>query len=511
MKKEKVYLMILDGFGKGKKYKGNAVEKARMPNYRNLEKNYPHTLLKASGNEVGLPNGAMGNSEVGHYTIGAGKIVFQSYEEINQNIKSKKFFRNKILLNAIKVAANKEKPLHLLGMISDEGVHSHVNHLFALMEMAKKLKVKTIYIHAITDGRDVPEKSADKYIKQIQAKIKKMKLDEGASTCRIATIIGRYYAMDRDNNWDRTRIAYDLLTLGKGTTEKDPLTAIKNAYKGGAETDYYIKPVILEKDGLIKDKDPVIFFNFRTDRPRQLTHCFTGEEKIGFKPTKKIKPNLTVFGEYSEKAPVVFPAPSVKTNLPKILEGAKKSQLHIAETEKYAHVTFFFNGQDEKSYKGEKRIMIKSPKVPSYDMKPEMSAKEITSRVLKELDNNYDFIIQNFANGDLVGHSGNLEATIKACETLDECIGKISQKTLKKGYHLLITADHGNAEYMIYEKTKEACPSHTTNSVPFIVVSDKYKSTKLAKNGGLKNIAPTILEIMGIKKPKEMTSKSLLS
>ncbi len=503
--------MILDGFGKGRKYGGNAVENAKMPNLRYLEQNYPHTLLNASGNEVGLPQGAMGNSEVGHYTIGAGKIVFQAYEEINQSIKSGKFLRNKTILKTITSALKKDRPLHLLGMISDEGVHSHVNHLFSLMKMAKKAGIKTTYIHAITDGRDVPEKSAEIYIKKILEKIKKLKMDGKKNSCSIATIIGRYYAMDRDHNWNRTRKAYDLLTSGKGTAEKSPLRAIKNAYVRGADTDYYIDPVILNKNGIIKDGDPVIFFNFRTDRPRQLTWCFTGEEKIGFKPKNKIKTDMTVFGEYSEKAPVVFPAPKVTNNLPRVLAANKRSQLHIAETEKYAHVTFFFNGQEEAPCKYEKRIMIDSPKVPSYDKKPEMSANEITARTLKELDKNYDFIIQNFANGDLVGHSGNYEATVKACETLDECIGRIYKKTLKKGYHLMITGDHGNAEYMIYEKTKEPCPSHTTNPVPFILVSDKYKKISLKKNGGLKNIAPTVLEIMNVKKPKEMSSKSLLS
>lgn len=510
MKNEKIYLMILDGFGKGKKYKGNAAANADMPNFHYLEKTFPHTLLKASGNEVGLPEGAMGNSEVGHYTIGAGKIVFQSYEEINRSIKDKSLFRKKPLIKAMQTATRKNIPLHLLGMVSDEGVHSHINHLFALMEMAKKAGVKNIFIHAITDGRDVPEKSAGKYIGLIVDKINRLKMNGKKTKCSIATIIGRYYAMDRDLNWNRTRKAYDLYTLGKGVAEKDPLAAIKNAYKKGAATDYYIEPVILDKEGIVKDGDPVIFFNFRTDRPRQLTWCFTGENKIGFKARKKIRPSLVVFGEYSKKAPVVFPAPKVTDNLPRTLARNKKKQLHIAETEKYAHVTFFFNGQEEKPCRGETRIMINSPKVPSYDLKPEMSAPEITSRILKELDKNYDFIIQNFANGDLVGHSGKYEAVLKACATMDECIGKIYKKCLEKGYHLMITADHGNAEYMIYEKTDDPCPSHTTNPVPFILVSEKYKKSKLKKNCGLKNIAPTVLKIMGLKKPKSMTSNPLL-
>lgn len=510
MKKEKVYLMILDGFGEGKNYKGNAIKAARMPNFDYLKKTYPDTLLAASGNEVGLPKGAMGNSEVGHYTIGAGKIVFQSYEQINRSIKNKNFFNKKILLKAINHANKTGTPLHLLGMISDEGVHSHIKHLFALMQMAKKHRVAKTYIHAITDGRDVPERSAEKYLKMIKDQIKKLKFDGKKQTCEIATIIGRFYAMDRDHNWNRTQKAYELLTEGKGKKETDPIKAIKNSYKEGIETDYYIKPVLLKPNGLIHNNESVIFFNFRTDRPRQLTYCFTGEEKIGFKIKHMVRPNLVVFGEYSDQAPVVFPPPKVKTNLARTLEKNNKRQLHIAETEKYAHVTFFFNSQEEDPCKKESRIMVDSPKVPSYDQKPEMSAPEITKKVLIQMDKDYDFIIQNFANCDLVGHSGEFDAVVKACETIDECIGKIYKKALKKGYNLIITADHGNAEYMIYEKTKEPCPAHTTNPVPFILVSEKYKNAKLRKNGGLKNIAATVLDIMHVEKPKEMTPKSLI-
>ena len=507
-RKEKVYLMILDGFGEGKNYKGNAIKKAHMPYLNKLKREYPSTLLKASGNEVGLPRGAMGNSEVGHYTMGAGRIVFQAYEEINQSIKDKSFFRKKPILDAIKKAKKNKSALHLLGMISDEGVHSHINHLFALLELVKKHKVNKVYIHAITDGRDVAERSADKYIKKIQNKIKQLDLEK---TTKIASIIGRFYAMDRDHNWKRTKKAYDLYTLAKGTKEEDPLKAIKNAYQRGADTDYYIDPIVLDENCTITSKDSVIFYNFRTDRPRQLTHCFTKEEKIGFKQTKNVKPFLVCFGEYTETAPVVFPPPKIKNNLSQTLSKTGKKQLHIAETEKYAHVTFFFNSQEEDPYKGETRIMVNSPKVASYDEKPEMSAFELTNKIVKELDKHeYDIVIQNFANLDLVGHSGELEATVKACEAIDKCIGKIYPITLEKGYHLMITGDHGNAEYMIYEDTKEQCPSHTTNPVPFILVSKTIKNVRLCKKSGLKDIAPTILKIMGIKKPKEMTGKSLI-
>jgi 2,3-bisphosphoglycerate-independent phosphoglycerate mutase len=506
---KKVYLMILDGFGKGKKYQGNAIEKAKMPNFKQLCHDYPNTLLKASGNEVGLPDGVMGNSEVGHITLGAGRITFQTLEEINQSIKSGKFYKHKALLAAMEKA--RKHPLHLIGMISDEGVHSHINHLFALLELAKQKKVKKIFIHAITDGRDVEEKSASKYIKKIQHKIKELKINQQGQQTEIVSIIGRYYAMDRDNNWNRTKKAYELITAAKGHHEKTPLTAIQNAYKKGIETDYYIEPIILNKEGAIKKNDPVIFFNFRTDRPRQLTYALTGEQKVGFKTNPSIKPFIVCFGDYSKKAKVVFHPPVIKNNLSQIISKNSLKQLHIAETEKYAHVTFFFNSQNEKPYKNEQRVLIPSPKVPSYDQKPEMSAREITKAAVKEINKDYDLIVQNFANTDLVGHSGNLKATIKACEVIDECIGIITKAALKKGYDILITGDHGNAEYMIYEKTGDNCPSHTTNPVPLILVSKKYKNVKLPLGYGLKDVAPTILKILDIKKNKDMTGISLIS
>ncbi|MBU0668366.1 2,3-bisphosphoglycerate-independent phosphoglycerate mutase [Patescibacteria group bacterium] len=513
MAKEKIYLMIIDGFGEGKNYKGNAVKKAKLPNIDRLKKQYPFTLLKAAGNAVGLPEGVQGNSEVGHYTIGVGRVVYQSLEEINLSIKNGSFFKKKAFLQAMeKVKKGDKAALHLIGLISDEGVHAHTDHLFALLKLAKEHKVGPVYIHAITDGRDVEERSAGKYIKMIQDKIKQLKLEDTIPHgAHIASIIGRYYAMDRDSNWDRTRVAYDLYTLGKGATEKDPLKAIKNAYAAGTETDYYIKPIILDKHGVIKDKDSIIFFNFRTDRPRQLTQAFTGETKIGFKPQKTVRPFLVCFGAYTKKAHVVFPPPIIKNNLGSVIEQKKLKQLHIAETEKYAHVTYFFNSQVEKPFKNETRILIKSPKVPSYDQKPEMSAPHIAQRILKELNRpNYDLIVQNFANPDLVGHSGNLPATIKACEVIDDCVGRIAEKCLKKGYNLIITADHGNAEYMIYEKNGDPCPSHTTNKVPFILVSSKLKNAKLRGDCGLSDIAPTILDIMDIRKPTEMKGKSLI-
>lgn len=507
--KKKVLLIILDGFGEGKKYKGNAVTLAKTPTLTALKKRYPWTLLKASGEAVGIPSGMQGGSEVGHFTIGAGRVVFQSVEEINRSIKKGDFFKKKAFKEACnRVNKGEKAALHLIGMISDQGVHSHINHLFALLELAKREKTEKVYIHAITDGRDVPERSADKFIKQILNKISELGMQKQA---KVATIVGRYFAMDRDLNWHRTQKSYDLYTIGAGVKENDPLEALKNAYEHGVETDYYIYPIILDEHGVVKDKDSVIFWNYRTDRARQLTWAFTGEHDLGFKPKRKVKPYFVCMGPYSHTAPVVFPTHAVKNNLGETISKHGLSQFRIAETEKYAHVTFFFNSQIETPYKGEKRLMIHSPKCPSYAQKPEMSAKEITHDLLPVLDEKkYDLIVLNFANCDLVGHSGDLKASIKAVETVDECLGKIVPSALKNDYIIAITGDHGNAEYKIYEENGEPCPSHTTNPVPFIIVGKGIENTKLAPEGGLENVGPTLLRLMNIKKPVEMTGKSLL-
>lgn len=519
----KVLLVILDGFGEGKPYRGNAIYLAKTPTLDALKKKYPHTVLKASGNAVGIPKGFQGGSEVGHFTIGAGRVTWQSFEAINRSIKNKEFFEKPALIEACK-RANKgeESALHLIGMISDQGVHSDIRHLFALLKLAKKQKVKKTYIHAITDGRDVPEKSAEKFIRQIKEKISALGMKEGAkSSAKIATIIGRYYAMDRDTNWNRTAKAYDLYTLGKGTAEKNPRKAIRNAYSRGDATDYYIKPIILDEYGIIKNKDSVIFWNFRSDRSRQLTWAFTGEKNsatgkpIEFKSEKIVRPFFVCMGPFSEKAKVVFPTPIIKNNLAQVLSKRKLKQFRIAETEKYAHVTFFFNSQAEKPYSMEDRLLIDSPKCPSYAAKPEMSARKITKALMPKLnEQKYDFIALNFANCDLVGHSGELEATIKAVETVDECLGRIVPSALKNSYDILITGDHGNAEYMIYKGSGKPCPSHTTNPVPLIVISNQNLATSgrkiKLKKGELKDIAATILNIMKIPIPKEMTGKNLL-
>lgn len=501
----KVLLIILDGYGEGKDTPSNAVTRAKTPFINRLRKTYPHCLLKADSEAVGLPKNTMGGSEVGHFTIGAGRIVWQSLEEINRSIKNGRFFRLKPLKQAARLCKKTGSGFHILGMISDEGVHSHLDHLFALLKFAKKKHLKHIYIHAITDGRDVPERSAARYIRKIQNKIKELHLEDKAS---IATIIGRYYAMDRDTNFSRTRKAFNLYTRGTGNRETSPTKAIENEYAHGTETDYYIKPILLNKEGLIRKEDSVVFFNYRTDRAAQLTEMF--EKELG--------PNLVCFGPYSKKSPVLFPAPEVKNNLSAVLARKNKKQLRIAETEKYAHVTFFFNSQIKKPFKGERRIMIPSPKVPSYAEKPEMSAQKITEALIRELKSRreYDFIALNFANCDLVGHSGAFKAVKKAVEVLDACLAEIVPLALEKGYTVLLTADHGNAEQMKYNDGS-ICPAHTLNPVIFILVSDHFKNLRpspgkkgLQNKGSLQNVAPTILKILGIRKPRAMKGKSLV-
>ena len=497
--KNKALLIILDGYGEGKDYKYNAVTRAKTPFINSLRKRYPSVLLKTDGKAVGLPVGTMGGSEVGHFTIGAGRVIWQSLEEINRSIRKKHFQKLPALKEAAKRCKKNASSFHILGMISDQGVHSHIEHLFTLLKFAKKKRLKNIYIHAITDGRDVPERSASKFIRLLQNKIKELKLEDRA---HIATIIGRYYAMDRDTNWNRTRKAVNLLTKGRGKREETPLKAIKNEYKRGTETDYYIEPILLDKKGLIKPEDSVVFFNYRTDRAAQLT-----EEIIS-----KVKPYFVCFGPYSKKAPVLFPAPIIKNNLAEILSRKGKKQLRIAETEKYAHVTFFFNSQIKKPFKGEKRILIPSPKVPSYEDKPEMSANEVTEALIKELRSRreYDFIALNFANPDLVAHSGSFQAVKKALAVLDKDLKQIIPLALEKGYEILLTADHGNAEFMKYSDGSP-CPAHTRNPVRLTLISNHPKSLKTGlKNKGLQNIAPTILSLLKIRKPRAMKGKSLV-
>ncbi|MFA4814851.1 MAG: 2,3-bisphosphoglycerate-independent phosphoglycerate mutase [Candidatus Gracilibacteria bacterium] len=495
----KVLLCILDGFGHGKDYKGNAITHAKTPFFDELYKKYPWTLLNASGEAVGIPKGTQGGSEVGHLTMGAGRIVLQPLLEIDRSIEDGSFFKKRPLLAAAAYAKEHKTAFHILGMISDQGVHSDINHALALLAFAKKQGLKKVYVHAITDGRDVPPQSAVKFIRMLQKHMRK-------TGGELATLIGRYYAMDRDHNWDRTDVAYNLYTTRpKGEfTKKDPVKAVEAAYKSGLESDYYLKPVLLKPEGLIHKNDAVVFFNFRTDRAAQLTERFI----------KKLKPHFTAFGPYTTKAPVVFPPAKIKNNLGSMLDQKKLKQLRIGETEKYAHVTFFFNSQMKEPFKTETRILVDSPKCPSYAEKPEMSAPGITQKLLKELPKPYSFVALNFANLDLVGHSGDYKATVKAVEVIDNCLSQIVPAALKNGYTTLITGDHGNAEYMIYEDTGGPCPSHTKNPVPLILISKPprklKKSSHTKATAGLKDLAPTVLTLLGQKIPKEMTGKSVI-
>ncbi|MCG2675574.1 2,3-bisphosphoglycerate-independent phosphoglycerate mutase [bacterium] len=502
--KRPVVLIILDGWGIAPPGPGNYISQAKTSNFDNLLKKYPHTKNEAAGNAVGLPTGAQGNSEVGHLHMGAGRIVWQMYERINRSIKDGSFYKNKTLLKAIKHVKTKGT-LHLMGLCSDEGVHAHTDHLIALLKMAKKERLKKVVIHFFADGRDVAEKSALKYVKIIENARREI------GTGRIVSLVGRYYSMDRDKNWERTKAAYDMLTGGRGFMARSASEAAKKAYKRGDKTDYYIQPTVIRKPVLIKSGDSVIFFNFRTDRPRQLTKAFIEKDFKKFKREHIPKILYTTMTEYDKrfKCPFAFSEEKVKNNLGQILAKAGMKQLRIAETEKYAHVTYFFNSQVEKPNKGEDKLMIPSPKVSSYDQKPEMSAYGIVEKLLEKIsEKKYDFILTNFANCDLVGHSAVKNAIIKCVEIVDDCAGKTVEAGLDNGYTVIVTADHGSAEEKLYPDGTPK-PAHSSNPVPFIVISNEPGQVKL-KKGGQKDVAPTILEIMGLKKPKEMTGKSLI-
>ena len=505
----KVMLIIRDGWGHGKNYKGNAVSIAKTPNHDFYTKNFPTAVIKCTGNDVGNPKGVQGGSEVGHLTMGAGRIVWQPYELINRKIKSGEFFKNKELLEAIENCKKNNSDLHLDGLFSEEGVHADCKHMVSLLELCKQRKFNRVFVHLTLDGRDVPEKSALQILKKTEKRIKQIGVG------KIASVIGRYYTMDRDTNWGRTRKAYDLLAEGKGFKAKSARDAIEQAYKRGDKTDYYVQATSIIENGkpvaLVKNKDSFIWYNFRSDRSRQITAMFNDLKFCTELPDKKVKVYYVCFSSYDSKwkLPAAFPQEKVENNLGEILAKNKVKQLRIAETEKYAHVTFFFNSQKDKPNKGEKRIMVNSPTVSSYDQKPEMSAYEVTEKLLPQIGK-FEFIAVNYANPDLVGHSGVLKATIKACEVVDQCCGKIIKKALEKDYVILLTADHGNSDNMIY-KNGERNPSHGYNPVLLTIISssEKQKKAKI-RNGGMKDVAPTILKIMGLKKPKEMTGNNLL-
>ncbi|MBL7169595.1 MAG: 2,3-bisphosphoglycerate-independent phosphoglycerate mutase [Candidatus Aenigmarchaeota archaeon] len=510
--KNKVILLIADGWGIAPDGPGNYITKSKTLVFDRLLEKYPHCQNQAAGNAVGLPEGTQGNSEVGHLHMGAGRIIWQPFEIINRSIENKSFFKNKTFKDLIKKVKRNKSTLHITGLCSDEGVHAHVNHLFALLELCKKYNLKEVFIHFIADGRDVPEKSAKKYIGMIENKCSELGLG------KIATVIGRYYSMDRDNNWDRTKGAYDMLTKAEGFEAKSATEAVKMAYERGDKTDYYIQPtVIVNENGeplaKIQDNDGFLFFNFRTDRPRQLTMAFIQDDFDKFNRDVHPKVDFVTMTEYSKSFGSInaFEKVQINNTLGKVLSENRLKQLRLAETEKYGHVTYFFNCQYEDPFMGEERLMIPSTKVPSYDLKPEMSAHEITEEAKKQISSRkFDFILINFANCDLVGHTANKKAIIKGVEVVDECTGKVIDVALKNDYVVVLTADHGSAEEKLYPNGKPK-PAHSANPVNFFIITDspELKGIKL-KDGGQKDVAPTILDIMGIEKPKEMTGESLI-
>lgn len=514
-------LIILDGWGIAPDSEGNGITRAKTPFFNSLIQKYPTTALHASGQEVGLPWGKVGNSEVGHMNIGSGLVCYQTLPRINKSIQDKSFFENKSFLDAISYTKQKKSTLHLLGLASHGGVHSHIDHLYALLELAKSQKAKDVVLHIFLDGRDTLYNAGLESVKQIEKRIKKIKLG------RIATISGRFYAMDRDNRWDRTQAAYKAITEGVGKEAKDSIKAIELSYKEKVYDEEFLPTVIKNKisSSVVKDNDAVIFFNFRPDRARQLTKAFVLSGFQGFE-RKQIKNLLfSTMTEYEQNLPVnvAFPSKVIETPLARIISDLGKTQFHIAETEKYAHVTFFLNGMIEDPFPGEERAIIPSPGVASYDKKPEMSADEVTKRILKEINTGkQDLIIVNFANPDIVAHTGSIPATKKAIETVDKCLNKIIELLVAKGGAAIITADHGNAEELINLQTGEIDKEHSTNPVPFVLVRQDLTGEKLfpeipggdlsliQPTGILADITPTALSFLEQKQASQMTGRSLI-
>ena len=507
MDKKTTMLMILDGFGINEKEEGNAIKMANIPNIKRILKQYPNTILHTSGLDVGLPEGQMGNSEVGHTNIGAGRIVYQELTRITKSIEDGDFFSIPELVTAIENCKKNHSKLHIMGLVSDGGVHSHQRHLFALLELAKRKDFEDVYVHCFLDGRDTPPASAEGYLAELEAKMS----EKGVG--KIATIMGRFYAMDRDKRWNRIQKAYDAMVKGEGEKASSASVAIENSYQKEVFDEFVVPTVICNSDkpvAKIEENDSVIFFNFRPDRAREITRAIVDEEFDGFE-REYFKTNFVTFTNYDEtikNVSVAFKKDEIKNTFGEIISKHGMTQLRIAETEKYAHVTFFLNGGEEKQYEGEDRILIPSPKVETYDMKPEMSAFEVTENVLNAIHSRkYDSIILNFANPDMVGHTGNVEAVIKALESLDGCVEKIVEAIEEEHGILLITADHGNCEQMIDYKTGEPHTAHTTNPVPLVLVG---KDDVKLKEGRLADLAPTMLDLIGLEKPEEMTGESLI-
>ncbi|ANY66318.1 2,3-bisphosphoglycerate-independent phosphoglycerate mutase [Paenibacillus algorifonticola] len=504
-----VALIILDGFGLRDDVTGNAVAQAKKPNYDRYWSTYPHTQLTASGEAVGLPDGQMGNSEVGHLNIGAGRIVYQDLTRISKSIRDGEFFDNETLLGAVRHAKANSKKLHLYGLLSDGGVHSHIAHLFALLDLAKKEGLEDVYIHAFLDGRDVAPDSAKGYMEQLLAKI------EEVGVGHVATVQGRYYAMDRDKRWERVEKSYRAMVYGEGPQYNDPLKAIVESYEKSVYDEFVMPTVIVGEDGkpvgLVESEDAVIFFNFRPDRAIQLGQVFTNEDFRGFERGEHAPKNLyfvclTLFSE-TIGGFVAYSPKNLDNTLGEVLVQNGKKQLRIAETEKYPHVTFFFSGGRDHELPGETRVLINSPKVATYDLQPEMSAYEVAAAAVSEIEaDKHDAIILNFANPDMVGHSGMLEPTIKAVEATDACLGQVVEAVLAKGGVCIITADHGNAD-MVFDANGRPFTAHTTNPVPCIVT---VAGATLREGGILADLAPTVLDLMQLSKPAEMTGISLI-
>ena len=504
MKKKPLMLMILDGWGINKNpEQKNAITAANPENFYRLQKEYPHSELEASGEAVGLPDGQMGNSEVGHLNIGSGRVIYQPLVEISKDIREGTFFENPVLKEAFEYAQKEGKPVHFGGLLSTGGVHSHIDHLFGLLMMAKKYGVKA-YIHAFLDGRDTPPESALDFIKTVEAKATEIGAGE------IATFSGRYYAMDRDKNWDRVQKAYDAMVYGKGNTAASAVEAIEKSYAEKV-TDEFVIPTVVKAEGTIKKGDVFINFNFRPDRAREITRALNDKEFTGFE-REYLGLKYYCMRQYDATidAPVVYGEKDINNTFGEVISRAGLKQLRTAETEKYAHVTFFFNGGKEAQYEGEDRKLVASPKVATYDLQPEMSACGVTEGLMEALNSDtYDVIIINYANPDMVGHTGVFDAAVSAVKKIDLCLGKVAEKVLELDGTLLVTADHGNVELMEDPVTKIPFTAHTTNKVPFIMISNKYKNCKL-EDGKLSDIAPTMLEILGLDKPEDMNGHSLL-
>ncbi len=507
MPQKKVILAIMDGWGVGKVASADAIQNANVPFTKSLYSKYPNTTLTTCGELVGLPEGQMGNSEVGHLNLGAGRIVYQELQRINVAVRDGSFAKNEKLLKPIRFAKQNNKPFHLLGLVSDGGVHSHINHLKAILDICKSEGLTEVFVHAFTDGRDCDPKSGLRFIKELQDHLNK-------TVGKIATISGRYFAMDRDKRWERVKLAYDALINGKGEFATDPVKAVENSYTNNV-TDEFIKPTVIinnaqQPTGVINDGDVVMCFNFRTDRCREITEVLTQIDLAEF-DMKKLSLHYTTMTQYDQSfqnVNVVFENDDLRNTLGEIIEQNGLKQIRIAETEKYPHVTFFFSGGREIPFEGEKRLLVPSPKVATYDLKPEMSAYEMTDALLPEIENkSADFICLNYANADMVGHTGVWEAAIKAAETVDKCVEKVVTTGLANGYTIFLTADHGNSDYLINE---DGSPNtaHTLNPVPLFIIDKEWKGT--IKPGKLGDIAPTILKMMGLPIPKEMTGDILI-